>query len=179
MDRALGVFSERGFHGASMNDVALAAGVTKPVLYQHFPSKRDLYLELLRDVGRQLTEAITAATQPEVDVRAKTVAGLTAYFRFVKEEQAAFKLLFGSESQRVDGFESSSRQVQDEIADTIADLLDPHVDHQRRIIIAHGIVGMAEGTCRVWLRRRLDLDPDELGHRVGALLYGGLRDLRP
>jgi len=53
------------------------------------------------------------------------------------------------------------------------------VDHQRRIIIAHGIVGMAEGTCRVWLRRRLDLDPDELGHRVGALLYGGLRDLRP
>jgi AcrR family transcriptional regulator len=179
MDRALRVFSERGFHGASMNDVAEAAGVTKPVLYQHFLSKRDLYLELRRDVGLQLTEAITAATRAEVDVRAKTVAGLTAYFRFVQQEQAAFKLLFGSEAQPADGVERSSRQVEDNIADTIAGLLDPELGHEQRLVIAHGIVGMAEGTCRMWLRRHLDLDPDELGRQVGSLLYGGLRDLQP
>ena len=47
MDVAMRVFSREGYHGATMADVADAAGVTKPVLYQHFPSKRDLYLALL------------------------------------------------------------------------------------------------------------------------------------
>ena len=54
LDVALDAFAERGFHRTSMDDVAEAAGVTKPVLYQHFGSKRELYLELLDDVGRQL-----------------------------------------------------------------------------------------------------------------------------
>ncbi|MGH9249663.1 MAG: helix-turn-helix domain-containing protein, partial [Acidimicrobiales bacterium] len=47
VDVALRVFAERGFHDASMNDIAEAAGVTKPVLYQHFTSKRGLFSELL------------------------------------------------------------------------------------------------------------------------------------
>ena len=62
LDVALRVFGEQGFHPASMNDVAEAAGVTKPVLYQHFRSKRDLYREVLTDVGAQLLDAITKAT---------------------------------------------------------------------------------------------------------------------
>jgi AcrR family transcriptional regulator len=56
------LFAERGFHATSMDEVAEAAGVTKPVLYQHFDSKRRLYLELLDDVGQQLLDAIAAAT---------------------------------------------------------------------------------------------------------------------
>ena len=58
----LEVFARQGFHGTSMNDVADAAGVTKPVLYQHFASKRELYLALLEEVGRQLLDAIAKAT---------------------------------------------------------------------------------------------------------------------
>ena len=177
LDRALRVFSERGFHATSMNDVAEAAGVTKPVLYQHFPSKRDLYLELLRDVGRQLTATITAATTAETAVQAKTIAGLAAYFRFVQEQQAAFKLLFGSGSRRDESFAAAVRQVEDEIGATIAGLLDPHIDPGRRLVIAHGILGMAEGTCRLWLGKGLDLDPEDLAGQVGELLYGGLRGL--
>ena len=62
LDSALDVFAARGYHGASMNDVADAAGVTKPVLYQHFDSKQDLYLALLEEVGRRLITAIAKAT---------------------------------------------------------------------------------------------------------------------
>jgi AcrR family transcriptional regulator len=58
LDVALAAFASHGFHPTSMNDVAEAAGVTKPVLYQHFRSKRALYLELLEDVGERLREAI-------------------------------------------------------------------------------------------------------------------------
>src|SRR6476469_8330062 len=59
---AVEIFAERGFHATSMDDIAEAAGVTKPVLYQHFPSKRALYRELLDDVDRQLTERLVVAT---------------------------------------------------------------------------------------------------------------------
>ena len=69
LDVAQEAFADRGFHGTSMDDIADAAGVTKPVLYQHFPSKRDLYLELLEDVGRQLLDAITTATAAATTAR--------------------------------------------------------------------------------------------------------------
>lgn len=177
LDRALAVFSERGYHGTSMNAVADEAGVTKPVLYQHFPSKRELYLELLRDVGIQLTEAILDATAVEAAPERKTAAGLAAYFGFVRDHQAAFKLLFGSGSRRDETFATAVRGVEDRIAATIADLLPPEVEPGERLITAYGILGMAEGTCRVWLGRRLDLDPDELADQVGRFLYEGLRGL--
>jgi len=61
LDVALGVFAASGFHRTSMEEVADAAGVTKPVLYQHFGSKRELYLELLDDVGGRLMATISAA----------------------------------------------------------------------------------------------------------------------
>ncbi|MEZ5310073.1 MAG: helix-turn-helix domain-containing protein [Microthrixaceae bacterium] len=60
---AVDVFAEKGFHAASMNDVAEAAGVTKPVLYQHFTSKRDLFVELLDEIGNDLRETIAKAIQ--------------------------------------------------------------------------------------------------------------------
>src|SRR3954468_22035898 len=62
LDVALDIFAERGFHSTSMDEVANAAGVTKPVLYQHFPSKRALYVELLEDVGNQMLARLTSAT---------------------------------------------------------------------------------------------------------------------
>ena len=47
-------FAHQGFHATSMDEIAEAAGVTKPVLYQHFPSKRALYVDILEETGRQL-----------------------------------------------------------------------------------------------------------------------------
>ena len=77
LDVARRVFAERGFHDASMNDIAIAAGVTKPVLYQHFASKRELFAELLGDVGRDLQEAITkgVAASNEIFAEAWSKAG--------------------------------------------------------------------------------------------------------
>src|SRR5437764_485619 len=70
LDVSLEVFAGRGFHAASMAEVAQAAGVTKPVLYQHFGSKRELYLELLDDVGqrpRHPPRALTNTRKPLQD----------------------------------------------------------------------------------------------------------------
>jgi len=100
LDVALTVFAARGYHATSMNDVAEAAGVTKPVLYQHFRSKRALYLELLEDVGGRLREAIDKATATASGPRDQVQSGFLAYFTFVASQQPAFQLLFGGGARR-------------------------------------------------------------------------------
>ena len=89
LDVSLDVFAQRGFHAASMAEVAEAAGVTKPVLYQHFGSKRELYLELLDDVGQRLLEEVQKATAAAGGPRQQVAAGFAAYFRFVADHENA------------------------------------------------------------------------------------------
>src|ERR1700756_201894 len=100
LDVSLDVFARQGFHGTSMAEVAEAAGVTKPVLYQHFRSKRELYLELLEDVGGRLRDEIDKATTGATSPREQVTADFRAYFRFVVEQEPAFRLLFGGGTRR-------------------------------------------------------------------------------
>ena len=107
LDVALEVFATTGFHSTSMNDVAEAAGVTKPVLYQHFDSKRALYQALLDEVGSRLLGNIAKAVAEATDGKSQTELGFRAYFRWVAEDHDAFLLLFGSGSRRDDEFAGS------------------------------------------------------------------------
>src|SRR3546814_17606241 len=100
LEVALEVFGERGFHTTSMNDVAVAAGVTKPVLYQHFRSKRDLYREVLNDVGALLLVEITKATAAATTPHAPVEIGFRAFFRLLAAQQAAFRVAFGGGNRR-------------------------------------------------------------------------------
>jgi AcrR family transcriptional regulator len=177
---ALQVFAERGFHPTSMNDVAEAAGVTKPVLYQHFGSKRELYLELLEDVGSQLRDAIGKATSEASTPREQVQRGFAAWFRFVAEHGDAFQVLFGGGSRRDEEFAAHARRVEEAVAETIAGLIEvPGLDAGTRRLLAHGIVGLAEGACRHWLRDGGPTgDPDELAARVADLAWAGLRGVR-
>ena len=179
LDVALDAFAAGGFHRTSMDEVAEAAGVTKPVLYQHFRSKRALFLELLDDVGGQLLDAITKATAAASGPREQVEAGFTAYFRFVSERQSAFRLLFGSGSRRDEQFEVAARRVEEAIADAVAALIEADIDTEHRRLLANGIVGLAEGTGRHWVRSGLDLDPDQVASRIAELAWAGLRGIAP
>src|SRR5918997_4578595 len=112
LDVALDVFARSGYHDTSMNDIADAAGVTKPVLYQHFESKRELYLELLTDVGASLLEQIAKATAAAGTPRGQVEAGVSAYFHFVDGNRNAFTLLFGSGARRDAEFADAVRRVE-------------------------------------------------------------------
>src|SRR6188508_1629097 len=124
LDVALEVFGEQGFHPASMNDVAEAAGVTKPVLYQHFRSKRDLYREVLTEVGDQLLDAITKATTAAQSPHEQVVLGFIAYFRWDEANEAAFRVLFGGGTRRDEEFAAQVAEVEGAIAEAIATLID-------------------------------------------------------
>lgn len=179
LDVALGVFAREGYHEASMNDVAEAAGVTKPVLYQHFQSKRELYLELLRDVGGRLELAIAEATADAGGPRQQVEAGLRAYFEFVADQSEAFQLLFAGGSRTDDEFLIVAQHVEASIARFVAELIDVEgLDPAHRTLLAHGVVGVAEGTSRHWVANPHGIGPERLAAQVAELVWAGLRGVR-
>jgi AcrR family transcriptional regulator len=179
LEVALAVFGEQGFHPASMNDVAEAAGVTKPVLYQHFRSKRDLYREVLTDVGGQLLDAITKATTAARSPHEQVELGFAAYFRFVADNEAAFRVLFGGGTRRDEEFAAQVAKVEEAIADAIAALIDVEgLPATERRQLAHGLVGLAEGTSRMWMADGAEEAPEDVARLMADLAWRGLRGIR-
>ena len=158
-----------------MEEIAESAGVTKPVLYQHFGSKRELYLELLDDVGAHLMETIAKGIAAAPGPRQQVEAGFTAYFRFVAHHQSAFSLLFGSGARRDEEFADAVRKVETTIAEAIAPLIEAGLDDDHRRMLAYGLVGLAEGTGRQWVSSGDDRDPDQVARRIAELAWAGLR----
>ena len=178
LDVALEVFSRNGFHATSMNEVAEAAGVTKPVLYQHFASKRELYLALLQEEGARLLNAISKATASAGSPRAQVEQGFGAYFQWVADDHEAFLLLFGSGARRDEEFAEEVRRVEDAIAAAIAPLIqaDIDIDHQRAL--AYGLVGLAEGASRHQVQLGTPFNPDRLARQLADMAWFGLRGVR-
>lgn len=180
LDTALHAFSEHGFNQTSMNDIAEAAGVTKPVLYQHFNSKRELFRELLQDLGQRLREAVGKATSEAGTPHEQVERGMRAYFGWVQDHRGGFEILFAGDTRRDPEFVGEVAQVEREIASTIAELIAVDgLDDRHRKLLAYGIVGMSESTCRHWLRHDIELSADELATQVAELAWSGLRGLRP
>ncbi len=180
LDVACDVFAASGFYGTSMDDIATAAGVTKPVLYQHFPSKRALYTELLEDVGARLLGDMTAAARRATTGRQRVEEGFGAYFRFVTHNRAAFRLLFGASARNDPEFAQIVDRVLTDAAEAISVLIEIDGTEEHRRALAHALVGIAESTSRHALT-----DPDashdagELAHWVSELAWFGLRGVRP
>ena len=172
---ALAVFADKGFHGASMNDVADAAGVTKPVLYQHFESKRELYLALIDEAGERLNQLIVAAASNASDPHEKVSRGVQAYFRWVAEDRESFVLLFGDGGRRDEEFTEAVRLIEARIATAIAPMIRAEIDAEHQTTLAHGIIGIAESTSRRLVQAGHSFDPDTVAHQVAEMLWGGLR----
>jgi AcrR family transcriptional regulator len=175
LDIAIGEFGRSGYFGTSMNDIAEAAGVTKPVLYQHFDSKADLYRALLDDVGARMLELIAKATTDARDGRERTEHGFGAYFRWVSEHHQEFTLLFGGSARQESEFSAQIRRINEAAASAIAGLIDVDIDPIHRETIAHGLVGLAEGASRRLVGLGEAFDPDEIGRVVSRLAWAGLR----
>jgi AcrR family transcriptional regulator len=175
LDVALAVFAQQGYHSTSMNDVAEAAGVTKPVLYQHFASKRELYIALLDEVGQRMITRIVKATSEAPDGRSQTEVGFRAFFRWVAEDRDAFLLLFGSGARRDEEFAVAVRRVTAHVANAIAPLIAADIDAEHRQRLAHGIVGMAEAVSRLLVASGEGFDPDKIADQLSALAWAGLR----
>jgi AcrR family transcriptional regulator len=180
LEVALRVFAEQGFYVTSMSDIAEAAGVTKPVLYQHFSSKRELYAQLLTDVGNQLQEAITKAVAAAASPREMVEDGFRAYFNFVDTNRDAFQIFYSSGAARDKEFRLLVHSVENALAEQVASLIviEGLTDEQRRLL-GHGIVGMIEDASTHWLSSKATANPDDLTRQLADLAWRGLRGVHP
>ena len=96
LDAALAVFSRRGYHAASIDDIASEAGVSKALIYEHFASKQELYADLIARNARELNQRVAGAlVGVEVESGVGRLAtGLEAFFAFVEERRDAWRMLF-------------------------------------------------------------------------------------
>lgn len=179
LDVACEVFAGSGFHTTSMDEVAVAAGVTKPVLYQHFPSKRALFMELLEDVGLQLIGELTVATGAAASGRERVEQGFAAYFRFVTGNEPAFRVLFGASARNDPEFAEIVERVLDDSAQAISSLIEIQGTTEHRRVLAHALIGIAEATSRDALTDDgSGLEPGTLAQWISELAWFGLRGVR-
>jgi len=153
-DVALSLFAERGYESTTMEEIAEAAGVTKPLVYQHFASKRALYLEVVDTVAEDLLSSIGAATALAPSPRAQVEDGFAAYFELVVSRETAFRLLYARSSPGDVEAGNALRRVEDAIAEAIDPLIAAGLAPAHRRFLAYAVVGMAEGACRHWIETR-------------------------
>lgn len=173
------MLARNGYHSTTMTDIADGAGVTKPVLYQHFNSKRDLYRTVLEDIGARLEAAIVESASAAPTPRDRAEAGIRAYAKFVEEDSDGFELLFSGTNREDPEWAVITQAVEQSLAHAVASLIDvPAISGKRRQILAHGIIGLAES-----MMRYAKADPemvysqDQLAQDITALTWSGLRGL--
>lgn len=183
-DVALDLFAERGYRATTMDDVAEAAGVTKPLVYQHFSSKRALYLELVDSVAHEMLAAIADAAARAEGPRQQVEQGFAAYFQLVVTHESAFRLLYGRDHGDDEELGEALRRVEDVLAEAIDPLIAAGLDPDHRRLLAYAVVGMAEGASRHWIATHPPLGDDaaeaearRLAARMADLAWAGLRSV--
>jgi AcrR family transcriptional regulator len=173
-----GLFAEHGFHGLSMDQLAGAAGVSKPVLYQHFPSKRDLYLALVEDAVTEMESRVQAALHGTSDNHARVEGAIGAYFDFV--EDSRFRLLFATaDVADVDvreAVESAMQRVSIAVGALIAE--DAGLDRDAANFLGAALRGLATEGARWWLLRS-GVDKGQAVQLLSRLAWRGLGSFSP
>src|SRR3954453_366811 len=157
------VFVAQGYHAAAMDDIADRAGVSKPVLYQHFPGKRELYLALLEQQVTLLTDRVREAMEGTDDNRTRVNGAVGAYFDFINADGAAFRLAFESDLNNDDDVrelaDRGHRACVEAIGEAIA--ADTGLDRERALLLASGLTGLSETSARWWLPSKGTVSRDE------------------
>jgi AcrR family transcriptional regulator len=173
---ALEVFTVAGYHSAAMDEIADRAKVSKPVLYQHFPSKLELYLAVLDLHIDSLVFAIQKSIAAHRENSARVAATVEAYFGFIDSEGEAFRLLFESDmSVEPQVRERLNRMTYDCAAAVSAVIsIDTGLGKEESMMLAVGIIGTVQTSARHWLDRDGKIDRRRATELVMNLIWRGI-----
>jgi AcrR family transcriptional regulator len=175
------IFAERGFQSTTMDDIAKEAGFTKPILYQYFDSKGDLFREIVSDTADTLLNRLADEVNVVESPRTKIEVAFRVYFEMVVAETDAFRVLF------LHSHEGVSADLLHNLEQTLISFIVPYInisisdDHRRQL--AAGVVGIAEGAAVTWLAQQDakgwpapgPSEAQRLAARAATLAWGGLR----
>jgi AcrR family transcriptional regulator len=176
------LFAERGYSGVTMDDVAGAIGVTKPLLYNYFGNKERLYLACMQPAAEALMKTVLDAVTPTRTPADALDAGLRAFFAFLAADRDAWRVLF-DETLPASG-EVARRVVQyrEQITELVARALlaqlpgSPSPRAQRDVsALSTAVLGAAEALGRWWLRTDA-IAPDAAAELLISTLGPGLRE---
>ena len=173
---ALEVFTVAGYHSTAMDEIADRANVSKPVLYQHFPSKLELYLAVLDMHIDSLVFAIQKAIASNRENSSRVAATVEAYFGFIDSEGEAFRLLFESDmSLEPQVRERLNRMTYDCAAAVSAVIsIDTGLGKEESMMLAVGIIGTVQTSARHWLDRDGKIDRQRATELVMNLIWRGI-----
>ncbi len=173
---ATDIFVSNGYHATGMDDIAERAGVSKPVLYQHFPGKLELYLALLETHAAELARRVRAAIEETPDNRERVHNAVAAYFEFVDGDGEAFRLVFESDLRNQSAVQDLVQRANDECVEVIAQAVvaDAGLDAERARLVAVGVVGISEHSARYWLATQRAVPKPEAVALISSLAWKGL-----
>lgn len=173
---ALEIFSTSGYHTAAMDDIAERAGITKPVLYQHFPSKLDLYLAVLDLHIDSLVYEVQKAIASKKENVDRVHATTEAYFRFIDSESEAFRLLFESDALAEPQVQERLNRMTYECARAVSAVIavDTGLPEESAMMLGIGLIATAQVTARYWLNRDGRLPLEKAAEFVAQLQWRGI-----
>jgi len=176
LSAALEVFTVSGFHAASMDDIADRAEVSKPILYQHFPSKLDLYLAVLDVHIDSLVFAIQKAIASTKENKNRVKATVDAYFGFIDSEGGAFRLLFESDMNVEPQVRQRLNRMTYDCAAAVSAVIsiDTGLPKEESMMLAIGLIGCVQITARHWLEKDGKIDRDKASAMVTNLMWRGI-----
>lgn len=174
---ALEVFSAQGYHSAAMDDIADRAGVSKPVLYQHFPSKLDLYVALLDTSCDAIIGNCRTALAATQDNKQRVAATMDAFYSYVSGDTRAYRLVFESDLTNEPVVREHVDRVTEECSAMIADVIhdDTGLPDEASRLLAVALVGMAQVSARYWLDDGSTISQPEAAALVSGLAWRGIR----
>ena len=171
------IFVAHGYHAAAMDDIAERAGVSKPVLYQHFPGKLDLYLALLDESCDTIISSAQRALESTDDNKLRVTATMHAFFDYVASAEGAFRLVFESDLTNEPAVRARVDRVTVECAKLIAHVIadDTGLTEEQSQLLAVSLVGMGQVSARFWLTEDGPIDQSEAASLVAGLAWRGIR----
>jgi len=176
LDAALEVFVAHGYHAAAMDDIAERAGVSKPVLYQHFPGKLELYLALLDASCEAVVADVRAALASTEDNKERVGATMQAFYTYVAKDTAAFRLVFESDLTSEPAVRERVERVTADNAAAIATVIrdDTGLPEAQSELLAVSLVGMAQVSARYLISSDHPVAPAEAVGLVSTLAWRGI-----
>ncbi|MBE1498539.1 MULTISPECIES: TetR/AcrR family transcriptional regulator [Amycolatopsis] len=170
------VFAENGYHAAAMDEIAEVAGVSKPVLYQHFPGKLDLYIALLESHVDELVKRVQTALDSTTENRQRVPATVGAFFDFVSEDAGAFRMVFESDLRGEPAVQEAVDRATSASVDAITETItaDAGLDEDKARLLAVGLVGMSQVSARFWLQHHQSMSQEEAVALTANLAWRGI-----
>jgi AcrR family transcriptional regulator len=171
------VFVAQGYHAAAMDEIAVRAGVSKPVLYQHFPGKLELYLALIDAAMDELLSRLHRALASTDNNKQRVIATVNAYFEFVHDQSGFYRLLFESDLANDPAVRTRLDRLTEmcsaEISEIIAE--DTGLSPEEATLLAVGLVGTAQVSARYWLATTGTIPLEKAAELVASLGWRGIR----